>query len=279
MKVRDLARLLGWRSAPRTYGTAVRAFDLPREGQVLYAQWLHPGETAKVVRQEVVDELREFLRPGDVAIDIGAHTGDSTLPIALATGPDGLVLALEPNPYVFAVLAQNATLNPGKAAIVPLNFAATAESGPIEFEYSDAGFCNGGRHHGISRWRHGHAFTLTVKGENLERYLEAQHADLVPRIRYIKVDAEGYDLTVLQSLAGLIERVRPYVRAEVFKLTREPQRQALFRFFADRGYTVMRLIGETDYQGQVLAEADMTRWAHFDVFCAPDRDASALSSL
>lgn len=30
-----------------------------------------------------------------MAIDIGAHVGDSTLPIALAIGPSGVVLALE----------------------------------------------------------------------------------------------------------------------------------------------------------------------------------------
>ena len=105
-----------------------------------------------------------------------------------------------------------------------MNFAATAESGPIEFEYSDAGFCNGGRHEGISRWRHGHAFTLTVQGINLEAYLDAYLPDLVPRLRFIKVDAEGYDLTVLESMASLIDRTRPFIRAEVFKLTTAEQR-------------------------------------------------------
>ena len=34
---------------------------------------------------------------------IGAHIGDTTLPIALAAGKKGFVLALEPNPYVFHV--------------------------------------------------------------------------------------------------------------------------------------------------------------------------------
>lgn len=29
-------------------------------------------------------------------IDIGAHTGDTTLPMGLATGSEGLVLAIEP---------------------------------------------------------------------------------------------------------------------------------------------------------------------------------------
>jgi hypothetical protein len=100
VKLRELGHMLGWRPSPRTYGSEIRRFTLPRDGLVEYAQWLHPRETDKAVRQEVVDELRTFLRPGDVAIDIGAHTGDSTLPMALAVGSAGHVLALEPNPHV-----------------------------------------------------------------------------------------------------------------------------------------------------------------------------------
>jgi FkbM family methyltransferase len=270
LKVRDLAHLLGWRPAPRLYGTRVQTFDLPADGRVAYAQWLHPGERPKVIRQEVVDELRRFLRPGDIAIDIGAHSGDSTLPIALAVGATGRVFALEPNPYVYPVLAENAALNPEKTAILPLNFAATIQAGPIEFEYSDAGFCNGGRHEGISRWRHGHAFTLTVRGERLEDYLAEHHPEALVRTRYVKVDAEGYDLAVLESLSGLIQQARPFVRAEVFKLSTPEQRTRLHGFFRDRGYAVLRWIGETDYRGQHLDEADMLRWPHFDIFCVPD---------
>ena len=66
MKLRELPHLLGWKPAPRTYGFEVRRFTLPRDGVVEYAQWLHPAETPKVIRQEVVDELRTFIRPGDV---------------------------------------------------------------------------------------------------------------------------------------------------------------------------------------------------------------------
>ncbi len=83
-----------------------------------FARWQHPGERPKVVTQQSIDALRAFLREGDVAIDIGAHTGDSTLPIALAVGARGLVLALEPNPYVFKVLEVNAALNPGKTRVI-----------------------------------------------------------------------------------------------------------------------------------------------------------------
>ena len=49
--------------------------------------------------------------PGDAAIDIGAHTGDTALPVALAVGPQGAVFALEPNPFTYKVLIANAGLN------------------------------------------------------------------------------------------------------------------------------------------------------------------------
>ena len=47
MKVRELGYLLGFRPAPRRYGWEVRRFELPRDGIVEYAAWLHPAETAK----------------------------------------------------------------------------------------------------------------------------------------------------------------------------------------------------------------------------------------
>jgi FkbM family methyltransferase len=269
VKLREFAALAGWRGRPRVYGSEVHSFELARDGRVDYAQWLHPGETPKGIRQDVVDHLRTFLRPGDVAIDVGAHSGDSTIPIALACGPTGCVLALEPNPYVFAVLERNARLNTGKTRIVPLNFAAAPRSGPIEFEYSDAGYCNGGRHEGISRWRHGHAFTLTVRGEHLPTYLASHHADLAGRIRFIKVDAEGYDLMVLESMVGIIEHERPFVRAEVYKHTSRAARERLVDFFVTRGYRLQRIESDTNYRGEPLGAADVMRWQHFDVFATP----------
>lgn len=270
MNLRAFLEVLGFRAAPRRYGHEVVAFELVRDGRVELARWKHPSETPKEVTQGVVDHLRTFLRPGDAAIDIGAHTGDTTVPIALAAGVEGCVLALEPNPYVFPVLERNADLNVGKARIVPLNFAATLTTGPIQFEYSDAGFCNGGRHEGVSRWRHGHAFRLTVRGENLQHYVCTKHPDVVGRLRFIKVDAEGYDLAVLESISGLIEHERPFIRAEVHKLVDEPGRRRLFDFFASRKYVVRRVLADDHYRGEQLSPADMSRWRQFDVWAEPE---------
>jgi FkbM family methyltransferase len=269
MKAKEIFYLLGFRPAPRNYSYTIRRFDLQRDGPVEYAQWLHPGEKGKTISQEVVDDLRTFLRPGDVAIDIGAHTGDSTIPIALAVGKSGLVFALEPNPYVFPVLKKNSELNPEKTRIVPLMFAATPEDRDYAFEYSDSGFCNGGLHERISRWKHGLAFKLKVRGRNLASFLATEHPDLLPRIRYIKVDAEGYDLTVLTTLSGLIAQYRPFLKAEVFKHTSRAQREQLFQFLLGHGYRILRVVNEANHQGPAVELPDVMNWRHYDIFCVP----------
>jgi FkbM family methyltransferase len=275
VKAKSLIYVLGFRPKPRTYGFEVRSFDLPEDGRVEYARWLHPLESEKTVTQESIDELRTFLRPGDAAIDIGAHTGDSTLPIALAVGPTGRVFALEPNRFVFPVLEKNAQLNPGRTAIVPLMFAATPEDGRLHFDYSDPGFCNGGCHESESIWRHAHAFRQAVEGRNLPSYLSRHHPEWLSKIRYIKVDAEGYDLTVLRTLERLLAERRPYVKAEVYKHTTRAQREELLEVLRGHRYAVHRVESERRYRGERVDAAAVMRWRHFDVFCVPEELSAA----
>ncbi|HVA93378.1 MAG TPA: FkbM family methyltransferase [Candidatus Dormibacteraeota bacterium] len=272
VKFKQLPYFLGLQPGPKSYGFKVKSFDLPRDGTVEYAQWLHPHETEKEITQSSIDALRKFLSPGDVAIDIGAHTGDSTIPIALAVGKQGCVLALEPNRYVFSVLKKNAELNPAKTNIIPLMFAATPEDAEMEFQYSDSGYCNGGRFEGMSKWLHGHAFKLSVQGRNLSAFIEKNFPELLPRIRYIKMDTEGYELAVLQTLSGLIAQCKPFLKVEVYRKLDDLQRQALFRSLSAHGYTIHKIAddgdGGNDF-GEKLTEQDMSNWRHFDVFCVP----------
>jgi FkbM family methyltransferase len=269
VKLRDIPRALGLGSAPREYSHEIVTFELPADGEVQFARWLHPGEGPKTVTQDSVDALRAFLRDGDVAIDIGAHTGDTTVPMALAVGPKGRVFALEPNPYVFKVLAANAALNRSKTDIVPLMFAAMPNDGEFEFEYSDSGYCNGGFHHGISRWKHGHFSKLRVAGRNLHDYLRNQAGDVLPRLRYIKIDTEGFDRSVVNSLKDLITAARPYLRAEIYKHLSREERRGFYNDLRTLGYRVFKC-GDEVYRGPELGPDDLSHWAHFDIFAVPE---------
>jgi FkbM family methyltransferase len=251
------------------YGHDVREFDLPRDGVVQYAQWQHPYDMPKVMTQAAVDAVRRFVSPGDFVIDIGAHSGDTAVPMALAAAQGGCTLALEPNPYVFKVLVANAGLNRHATNIVPRCCAATQSDGDFVFHYSDAGFCNGG-FRSQQRWRfYRRKHALTIQGRNLLAMLETEFADWLPKLSYIKVDAEGYDRAILESILPVIRERRPVIRTEVYRKLLTSERHALFDLLDSAGYHIHRYREEASLLGEALKRTDMTREKHFDVFAVP----------
>ena len=272
MKLKDLPRAFGIRGGVREYPTAVADVVLP-QGSIRFARWLHPGERHKTITGESIGALQRFLQEGDTAIDVGAHTGDSTLPIALAVGRTGTVFALEPNPYVFKVLEQNAGLNPSLTHIVPLMFAAMPEDGEFEFEYSDEGYCNGGFHQSVSAWKHGHFSKLRVQGRNLPAYLRAAAPEALGRVRFIKIDTEGFDRAVARTLADVLQTARPYLKTEIYKHMPADERRGYFDDLRALGYRLYKC-EEVEYRGEPLRQpGDLSRWRHFDVFAVPEEFA------
>jgi FkbM family methyltransferase len=270
LKIRNLFQLLGFRGRSRRYLYHVADFVIQNGTVVRYAQWLHPAESPKQITGDQVLAYREFVRPGDFCIDIGAHTGDSTLPMAIAAGPTGFTLALEPNPFVYHVLEKNARANRGIANIHTMMAAATQGECFMQFEYSDSGFCNGGRHEGISPFSHGHAFTLDVFGINLSKELRESYGDLLPRLRFVKVDAEGYDLEVVRTIQEIIREFRPHMKVEVYKKSSKAYRKELFSIFLDSRYSIYKVEREPIGRGPLLSLADVDSWKHYDILCVPD---------
>lgn len=213
-------------------------FTLRDDGVVQYAQWLHPGEFGNEVKQEYVDFFRHYIRRGDFVIDIGANEGDTTVPMALAAGKEGLTLGLEPNPHVFRVLAANAALNTDKTRIVPLNFAATAEDGEFTFGSGDPSYGNGG----IVGFTHNKPrntrYTFTVTGKHLARYLHANYAAELPKLTFIKIDTEGYDKEIIKAMPDIIATYRPYLVAECFGPSLPEEKVELFDVIAKHGYSL-----------------------------------------
>lgn len=270
MKVKEFFYLLGIKPRDKRYGYQINRFHLDSIGTVSYAQWKHPSEDEKVIEEKTVAFLKTFLRDGDFCIDIGSHTGDTAIPMALAVDKTGFVLALEPNPFVFTVLNKNAFLNKEHTNILPLMIAVCENDGDIEFEYSDSGYCNGGLHEHVSRWKHGHAFKLPVTGMNLPDLLQRNFSERLPRLRFIKVDAEGYDLSVLKSCSRIIDEYRPYIKAEIYKHTDKAYKESMYTFFTERGYSIYKVNSDSDYKGEILNKETMLKWKHYDIFCVPN---------
>lgn len=251
------------------YGFEIKDFVLPGLGDIEYAQWLHPLEGPKEISPKQVDFFRGYLKPGGMAIDIGAHTGDTTVPMALAAGKNGLVLALEPNKYVFKILKKNAELNPQLTRIVPLPFAATETDGEFTFNYSDASFCNGGFLSEIKDSHHHHNYRLNVTGKNLEKYLMENYSDQLSKLQIIKVDAEGYDKEILKTISATISKFKPTLFVECYKRLKADERNELFDVISNLGYSLHRHAGFERMDDTTIAREDIMKEAHFDMIATP----------
>ena len=225
----------------KEYGAEIKKFQIDDIGTVEYAQWLHPFEGPKEITSSNINFYRKLARPGSMIIDIGAHTGDTTVPMALAVGKAGVVLALEPNKYVYKILEKNSSLNREHTNIVPVCFAATSEDGDFVFNYSDASFNNGGFLSEIHVKNHHHNYTLNVSGKNLQNYLFKNFPNELERLELIKVDAEGYDKEILKTIPEILNRYKPNLMVECYKRLDQNERLELFDIIDSHGYTLFYL--------------------------------------
>ncbi len=261
----------------KEYGYEVKQFQVEGLGEVEYAQWLHPFEGPKEVTDSQIRFYRSYASEGSMIIDIGAHTGDTTVPMGLSVGKQGIVLGLEPNQYVYKILEKNASLNPDTTNIIPLPYAATSEDGEFVFNYSDASFCNGGYLSQIKNQRHRHFYELKVQGKDFDKYLREHYAEWLPKLELLKVDAEGYDKEILENMAGIISEYRPNIMAECYKKLSMEERQALYDSIAKHDYTVY--MNDTHYltEGFVdsakrvkLTRDTMDVKKHFEIIAVPN---------
>jgi len=96
-----------------------------------------------LTRSEIL-HWEKFIRSGSTVIDIGAHTGDTTIPFAVTAAR---TIAFEPNPHVYSVLKVAADLNP-QLNIHAYPYAVTSEHNTsLDFvydTYQGGAPCNGG---------------------------------------------------------------------------------------------------------------------------------------
>jgi FkbM family methyltransferase len=183
--------------------------------ELQYHRWLHPWqgnwEINYLFTEEILTNLSKIITKGSTVIDIGAQTGNMAVAYSLFADK---VIAFEPNPATFEVLEKNSQLNPN---IKPYNYAVSDEEGPLEFHYSDYGFCNGGfatrTETGIGVT--GHKVPIDVYGIKLEKFFQENHIK-TDKISLIKIDAEGHDKDILKTLTNIVNEYKPILITEIY---------------------------------------------------------------
>lgn len=230
------------RRVHQQYGIRVDVFALKGGESIEFANWLNPLIAPKVITQSEIDFFRKYIRPGSFCIDVGANIGDKTVPMAIAAGAKGLVLGLDPNPTVFKVLEANSRLNAGKANIVPLQLAATETNKQFFFASSEASMSNGGLIEDLNDTLHGKfKHKDPIQGVNLGDYLQEHYAEWLPKLSFIKLDAEGFDYFILKTLVRLVKEHRPTIAMEVYHRISAQTRTDIFLLLKECGYTILNI--------------------------------------
>ena len=99
------------RRITKEYPPIIEDFDLGSFGIFQFANWSNPLVPRITIDRPMIEFYNQFIKDGDLAIDIGANIGDTTVPMAISTSKNGLTIGFDPNPYVFKILEKNSTLN------------------------------------------------------------------------------------------------------------------------------------------------------------------------
>ncbi|MFO0874758.1 MAG: FkbM family methyltransferase [Phycisphaerales bacterium] len=175
------------------------------------------------------------MKPGDVAVDVGANSADWTYELSRRVGPSGFVYAFEADPYY--ALATDLAIRLMRMKSVKLfrfGLSDKLEDLPLRIETE-----SGQRHSGL-----GH---VDRQAKSRDRGVEV--VKLVPldslvteyprlaQTALIKVDVEGFELFVVRGAARIIDGSRPFVILETGRFEDQGYTAGdLHRFFADRRY-------------------------------------------
>jgi FkbM family methyltransferase len=214
-----LSRRLPIEASTRFGARLEGSFPDPAHGVVYFFGTWQPAITAL---------FRDALRPGDVAIDVGAGAGLHSLLAARLVGPAGRVHAIEPSPGVFARLRRNLQAN-GAFQVIPHNVAATDAPTRLPLYLAEEAPAAGtGRP----------VLEAMVNGRPLPQIVPTE--DLLAA-RLIRIAVKGGEWRVLLGLAPWLAHLRP--DAEMLVEVRRAELEAsgssvpaVVELFASAGY-------------------------------------------
>jgi FkbM family methyltransferase len=191
---------------------------------------------------ETVAHVRQVLKKGDVAVDVGAHVGYYTRLFSELVGPEGLVVAVEPDPQNLSFLRGN--LRGSQVRLFPV--AVGREEGEADLYAPPSN--SGGK--SLGRVPEG-----LRQGRVAVRPLSALLAEAgvgERRVRLLKLDVEGAEKDALESLGPWASRVEQVV----CELNARTQRafgyapSGLVELLSEMGYSAFTLLDPTGAEGE-----------------------------
>jgi FkbM family methyltransferase len=174
-----------------------------------------------------------YIEENSVVIDVGAHIGLYTIPIA-KIAKKGFVVAIEPCPDNFKCLMENVRLN-SLRNVFALNIAAWNDDCELNLfrGYSS-------ERHSVIRSRYVADQTVRVRAKKLDEVVKALN---LHKITLIKIDVEGAEFQVLKGLKSTLQQFKPDLLVETWG----DNEKTVSDFLSELGYQVLR-INESEYK-------------------------------
>ncbi len=160
----------------------------------------HDAEAFSAMGLEFHGRIKDL--SGATAIDIGANIGSYTLRLAKRFAH---IIAFEPNPICSRVLQINIASNKFQNVVVQ-QIALSDRNGTLPFYIRGGGASSLTSTHYARK----HDKVIQVKVSRLDNFQNS-----VRRVDFIKIDAEGAELSILKGGISLLERFRPVLAVEV----------------------------------------------------------------
>ena len=142
--------------------------------------------------------LEDYLAPGMVAVDLGAHIGYFTLQMARAVGPNGTVYSFEPAQENYELLIRNIALN-GYQNVIPVQKAVSDRQGLATFFLNPYSVAHSLRPDTFGKSE----ATVEVETTSLDNFFERQGW---PDVHLIKMDIEGIEPVALKGMEEILTR-------------------------------------------------------------------------
>lgn len=162
------------------------------------------------LRVEEIPHLSRFLQEDDICLDVGAHGGAWTVPLARLV-PRGHVYAFEALPYYSRVLGLMLRIARIRNATV-LNYAVSDSAAPTSLVWRDS------RRRPLTGLTHLRGAAeesrdaIEVPGVTLDGFCARFSRE---RLRFVKCDVEGAELRVLRGAVQMTARWRPLFYCEI----------------------------------------------------------------
>ncbi len=186
---------------------------------------------------------------GRTVVDIGANKGVYCYWMSKAVGPQGMVVAFEPQPELGQHLADVIdSFGLANVELVPLALSDTSGEPLLYRREAGAGDAS------FAPMEGGEGVRVTCT--TLDAYAASSG---LGDVAYIKCDVEGHELAVMQGAVQLLRRCSPVLQVECHH--RDAEQGDLFAFLSGLGY-----------EGFFLHEGRRVPWRRFDRY--PGRKAT-----